>query len=52
MSGTFFGPSNEEIALGLEYLTFEHQQHTETHLDPWAKYVQALLVSNEFMFMD
>lgn len=45
-------PMDEEVAMGLEYLSFEQQQHTETQLPPWAKYAQALLLSNEFMFLD
>ena len=42
----------EEVALALEYLAYEKQHHTEGQLDPWVKYAQALLASNEFMFVD
>ena len=45
-------PSQDEVALGLEFLSFEQRQHTETQLPPWVKYAQALMVSNEFMFVD
>ncbi len=42
-------PSNEELRLGLDYLA---KQDTAGKLTRWEQYTQALLASNEFMFVD
>jgi hypothetical protein len=42
-------PSDEELRLGLDYLA---KQDSERKLSRWEQYTQALLASNEFMFVD
>lgn len=40
-----------EVEVGLRYIEAENGTE-DTGLDPWAKYVHALLMSNEFVFVD
>ncbi len=45
----------EEVALGLRYLEAARTEpglEGAAGLDPWARYVQVLLLANEFMFVD
>lgn len=44
-------PSDEEIALGQAFIEQSPVADTEK-LDPWVRYAQALLMSNEFTFID
>ena len=41
-------PTDQELHLGLDYLA---KQDTEGKLSRWEQYAQALLASNEFMFV-
>ena len=48
-------PSSDEMALGVAYVAGEQASHAEKResgLSPWEKYVQVLLESNEFVFVD
>ncbi len=42
-------PTDQELRLGLDYLA---KQDTDGKLTRWEQYTQALLASNEFMFVD
>ncbi|MDB6031076.1 MAG: Protein of unknown function (DUF1553)/Protein of unknown function (DUF1549)/Planctomycete [Verrucomicrobiales bacterium] len=47
-------PSEEERALGLEFLASYHQQQTSSGngLSGWEQYAQVLLSANEFLYVD
>ncbi len=52
-------PEAEEIQLGLRFLhakaataDLKGQSHAQRPLDPWERYGQVLLMSNELMFVD
>jgi hypothetical protein len=40
-------PTSEEASLALAFVAGENEAH-----EKWARYAQALLVSNEFVFVD
>ena len=44
-------PSKEELALGSDFVTIATNQSPDDKLDRWIQYCQALLSSNELMFI-
>jgi hypothetical protein len=54
-TGQAFGrpATDDEVHFGLEFLRMaEGSDEEETDLSPWQRYAQALLSTNEFMFLD